>query len=348
MNVRLPHVAAICSLLIAACSGGDPDAPAKGITPGGGGTKDPPATSSGGSGGTPTTPTTPTTPSTPTQSDTWNDGKVLTSSVDIVAGAVITIAPGAKITANAGVTITVHGAIEAAAKDKHAKISGTGWGGIVVATGGALTLSGVDLDGGGIQANTGNKAATYDYGTITTGAFVVDKGAKLDTHHAAFVQGGSTTVSGAFTASYLDYAGSDITLLDPAATVSVADSKLTASGGDFFVSSSGALLHVEYSVITGSHCPFHFNALGKYTLDHVATRGNGYGQMFYNPESTPNTISYSSFEDPSFDQTGRSNEIDIDHSYIKAKSTVGIVKITTPASSPVAAAAPRGTPGPKG
>ena len=345
MNVRLPHVAAICSLLIAACSGGDPDAPAQGITPGGGGTKDPPATSSGG---TPTTPTTPTTPSTPTQSDTWNDGKVLTASVDIVAGAVITIAPGAKITANAGVTVTVHGSIEGAAKDNHAKISGTGWGGIVVATGGALTLSGVDLDGGGIRANTGNKSATYDYGTITSGAFVVDKGATLATHHAAFVKGGSTTVAGAFTATFLDYSGSDITLGDPSATVSVADSKLTASGGDFFVSSSGALLHVEYSVITGSHCPFHFSALGKYTLDHVATRGNGYGQMFYNSDTTPNTISFSSFEDPSFDQTDRANQIEIDHTYIKAKSTVGIVKITSAATAPVAAAAPRGAPGPKG
>ncbi len=218
---------------------------------------------------------------------------MLTSSVDIVAGAVITIASGAKITANERVVVTVHGAITAAAKDNHAKISGSDWGGIVVATGGALTLSGVDLDGGGIQANTGNTSATYDYGTISSGAFVIDQGATLESNHAAFVQGGSTTVKGTFTATYLDYAGSDITLLDPAATVSVADSKLTSSGGDFFVSSSGKVLHVEYSVITGSHCPFHFNALGKYTLDHVATRGNAYGQMLYNSDTTPNTISYS-------------------------------------------------------
>ena len=345
MILRLSSIAVLSSLVLLGCSGGDTGAPGQENTPGGGGSKDPPASTSGG---TPTTPKTPATPATPTQSDTWNDGKVLTSSVDIVAGAVITIAPGAKITANAGVVITVHGTLTAAAKDQHAKISGPDWGGIVVATGGALTLSGVDLDGAGIQANTGNASASYDYGTITTGAFVVDQGATLQSHHAAFVQGGSTTVKGNFVATYLDYAGSDITLLDPAATVSVADSKLTSSGGDFFVSSTGKLLHVEYSVITGSHCPFHFNALGKYTLDHVATRGNGYGQMFYNSDTTPNTISYSSFEDPSFDQTDRASELDIDHSYIKNKNTVGIVKITTPASSPVTAAAPRGTPGPKG
>lgn len=345
MHLRLAHLAVVSTLLIAACSGGDPETPAQGNSPGGGGSKDPPASSSGG---TPTTPKAPAAPATPTQSDTWNDGKVLTSSVDIVAGAVITIAPGAKITASAGVVIAVHGTITGAAKANHAKISGPDWGGIVVATGGALTLSGVDLDGAGIQVNTGNASATYDYGTITTGAFVVDAGAKLESNHAAFVQGGSTTVKGTFTATYLDYAGSDITLLDPAATVSVADSKLTSSGGDFFVSSTGKLLHVEYSVVTGSHCPFHFNALGKYTLDHVATRGNGYGQMFYNADTTPNTISYSSFEDPSFEQTDRASELDIDHSYIKSKSTVGIVKITAPASSPVTAAAPRGTPGPKG
>jgi hypothetical protein len=268
--------------------------------------------------------------------------------VDIVAGAVVTITPGANITVGAGVTITVHGTLSGAAKDKHAKLGGGSWGGITVESGGTLALTGVDLDGAGIHAATGAKSATYDYGTITSGAFVVDKGAALTTDHAGVVQGGGSTVAGSFTATHLDYAGSSITLVDGAATVSVADSKLTATGGDFFVSSAGTLLHVEYSVITGSHCPFHFDGLNKYTLDHVATRGNGYGQMLYNAETGPNTISYSSFEDPSFDQTGRSTEVDIDNTYIKAKSTVGVVKITKAATSPVTSAAPRGTPGPNG
>jgi hypothetical protein len=276
----------------------------------------------------------------------WTDGMAITTNLDIVAGATVTIAPGAKITVSDSVTITVHGTLTADAKTSHASIIGTTWGGIVVAGGGTLTLSGVDLGGAGIQANAGDTKAEYDYGTMTSGKFTVDKGATLTTDHAAVVMGGFSAVSGAFTATFLDYAGSSINLSDATATVSVADSKITGQGGDFFVSEAGTLLHVEYSVVTGSHCPFHFDSLDKYTFDHVATRGNQYGEMLYNSETTPNTISFSSFEDPYFDQSDRANEIDIDNSYIKSKNTVGVVKITKPASGPVTSAAPRGTPGP--
>ena len=347
MNVRLACFAVLSSLVAVACSAGDTSSPGGGTTPTGGGTTDPPATTSPGKGTPTPTPTpSPTTPPTPIQTETWADGKTLTTSIDIVAGAVVTITPGAKITVAAGVSITVHGTLTGDAKANHASITGPSWDGIIVASGGTLTLTGVDLGGAGIQANAGDKSATYDYGTITSGNFTVDKGATLDTHHAAFVMGGSTSVSGTFTASYLDYAGSDITLDDPTATVSVADSKLTATGGDFFVSNTGATLHVEYSVISGSHCPFHFTTLGVYTLDHVATRGNAFGQMFYNPDTTPNTISFSSFEDPHFDQTDRLNVININDTYIKTMETIGAVKQKNISYVPVTAAAPRGRPGP--
>jgi hypothetical protein len=242
----------------------------------------------------------------------------------------------------------VHGTLQSAAKAKHAKLTGTGWAGIVVASGGTLSLVGVDLAGAGIEAKGGNTAASYDYGTITGGSFTVGVGGKLKTDHAAVVQGGSSAISGSLTATFLDYSGPNLSLADASATVSIADSKFTGggTGSDFLTSQAGALLHVEYSTITNSHCPFHFDGLTKYTFDHVATRGNGFGQMLYNTDTGPNTISYSSFEDPSFDQTGRTTVLAIDHSYIKAKTTVGAVTISTPASGPVTAAAPRGTPGP--
>lgn len=346
MNLRISGVAVVLSLFAFACSGGSPDSSGGGSTPTGGGGTDTP-TPGGSSTGTPTpAPTSSTPPTTVSSNDTWADGKSISSSIDIAAGATITIAPGAKITVASGVTITVHGTLTADAKTNHASLSGSGWSGIVVASGGTLTLSGVDLSGAGIETNAGDAKASYDYGTINGGAFTVDKDSALTTDHAAFVNGGSSTVKGTFTATFLDYAGADIMLTDVTANVSVADSKFTASGGDFFISSAGAMLHAEYSVITGSHCPFHVDSLEKYTFDHVATRNNQYGLMLYNTDQTKNTISYSSFEDPNFDQTGTANEVDIDHTYIKSKNTVGIVKITTAANSPVTAAAPRGTPGP--
>jgi hypothetical protein len=242
--------------------------------------------------------------------------------------------------------------LTASDKSSHAKLTGSGWGGIVVASGGALALTGVDIGGAStaIHVNGGDKSAAYDYGTITGSNFVVDTNGTLTMDHAAFVQGGASTVAGSYTATFLDYSGTSITLNDAGATVSVADTKVTGAGTgtDFFTSEIGALFHAEYSVVTSTHCPYHFDNLTKYTLDHVATRGNGFGLMLYNPDVGPNTISYSSFEDANFAQTDRGSTINIDHTYIKAQSTVGVVNITSAASGPVTAAAPRGTPGPNG
>jgi hypothetical protein len=283
-----------------------------------------------------------------TGSDTWGDGKMISASLDIMAGATITISPGAKVTVANGVTITVHGTLTASAKASHASLTGTGWSGIVVASGGDLELEGVDIGGAGIQTNGSNKAAKYDYGTMTGGQFNVDPSSTLTTDHAAIVMGGGSTVGGNFTATFLDYSGAEMELNDPTAVVSIADSKITGIGGDFFTGNGAKSFTISYSVVTNTHCPFHFNSITQYTMDHVATRMNGYGPMLYNMEPGPNKVSYSSFEDPNWNQTGAMDEIDVDNTYIKTKSTVGIVKITTPASAPVTAAAPRGMPGPNG
>lgn len=303
--------------------------------------------SSGGSSGTPVT------------SDTWGDGKAITANVDIVAGGTVTISPGATINVSPGVNITVHGTLTGAAKASHAKLTGTGWGGVTVASGGSMSLTGVDLENTttGIHVNGNDVLAQYDYGTMTGGMFTVDVGGTFKTDHAAVVKGGTTAVNGAFTATFLDYSGANVTMGDPSATVSVTDSKITGggTGTDFFEPSAGKLLQISYTTIDSTHCPIHVSGVAKFALDHITTGGTGtsstsaFGLMVYNPENGPHTVSYSNFNDPNWDQTQRTATITIDHSFIKATpATVGKVTITAPQSQLVAGAAPRGTPGPKG
>jgi hypothetical protein len=292
----------------------------------------------------------------PVNTETWNDGKQITANVDIVAGATVTIAPGAHITVTPGVAITVHGTLTASSKATHAKLTSTAaWGGIIVASGGSMTLTGVDLDNAGVTANGNDLAAQYDYGTITSGLFTVDVGGKLSTDHAAVVTGGATSVNGAFTATFLDYSGSEISMGDPSATVSVIDSKITGSGGDFFTPGSGKLLHISYSTIDKTHCPIHMSGIAKFELDHITTGGtgatstSGFGLMVYNGDVGPHTVSYSNFNDPNWDQTVRTAVINIDHSYFKvAPATVGQVTTTAKQTTMITDAHPRGTPGPLG
>ena len=314
------------------------------------------ATSGGTSGATSGSSGTGSSSGNPVNTETWGDGKQITANVDIVAGATVTIAPGAHITVTPGVAITVHGTLTASSKATHAKLTSTAaWGGIIVASGGSMTLTGVDITNAGITANGNDLAAQYDYGTITAGLFTVDVAGKLTTDHAAVVTGGATNVNGAFTATFLDYSGSEISMGDPSATVSVIDSKITGSGGDFFTPGSGKLLHISYSTIDKTHCPIHMSGIAKFELDHVTTGGtsatstSGFGLMVYNADVGPHTVSYSNFNDPNWDQTVRTAVINIDHSYFKvAPATVGQVTTTAKQTAMVLDAKPRATPGPLG
>jgi hypothetical protein len=294
--------------------------------------------------------------------ETWSDGKMLASNVTIASGAKVTIAPGAKISVSPSVAILVQGSLEAAAKDNHAKLSGTNWAGIVVASGGSLKLVGVDLDGAkeAIHTNTGNTAAQYDYGTITGGLFRVDAGSTFTTDHAAVTTGGYSFLGGTVKATFLDYSGAAFALSDAAANVFVADSKITGSGGDFFTANGGQLLHVEYTTIDNTHCPFHFNTLTKYEIDHVTTGGTGaastdaYGVMLYNGDAGPNTITNSNFNDPNWSQTRPTSAIAVTNTYIKSvPMKMGQVTFSPADPSgnnghtePNTDAHPRGTPGP--
>jgi hypothetical protein len=374
MITRVLAAVGISTLALVACSS-DVQGPSGGGAPGPGGSNGATNSSSGSTSGTASGGTSGTTSGgtsgttsggtsgtasssgSPVNTETWADGKMITANVDIVAGATVTIAPGAKITVSAGVSITVHGTLTAAAKANHAALAGTGWTGIVVATGGTMSLVGVDLTNStaGIQVNGNDVAAEYDYGTMTGGMFTVDVGGTFKTDHAALKGGGSSSVNGSFTATFLDMAATDMGMSDPSATVFVADSKVTGVGGDFFVPGAGKLLHIEYSTIDGTHCPVHFSGISKFELDHVTTGGtaavsnSGFGLMIYNSDTGPHSIKSSNFNDPSWDQTMRTPVITVDHSFIKVTTAkLGQVTITN-AQSSVAGnpdAHPRGTPGP--
>ena len=231
-----------------------------------------------------------------TSDDTWQTGKTLTTSITIAAGVTVTIAPGAVVTASSGVSITVLGTLKASSQTTHAKITGTTWNGITVGAGGTLSLVGVDLENAMTAlATTGaNMDATYDYGTILAASapFSVGAGGKLSTAHS-HVAGtkGMSNVAGSFTASFLSYdsgGNEGISLSDPAATLTIDDSKFFGTGvnsGDM-INGSGAKIHFAYSEITAVHCAFHFNNVTQFDIDHANIHGNSYGFMLYGSGST--------------------------------------------------------------
>jgi len=378
MMTRVLVAVGISTLALVACSS-DVQGPSGGAPPGSGGSTSSGGGSSGGSssggsssGGSSSGGSSGTTSGgsssggsssgNPVNTETWGDGKMITANVDIVAGATVTISPGAKITVSDGVTITVHGTLTASAKTGHATLTGKAWTGIIVASGGSMNLTGVDLENStsGIHVNGSDTVAKYDYGIMTGGMFTVDTLGTMTTDHATVVKGGSSLVNGSLAATFLDYAGSDMGMSDPNATVSVIDSKITGTGGDFFVPGAGKLLHISYTTIDSTHCPVHFNGIAKVEMDHVTTGGSGttstsgFGLMIYMADPGPHTISNSNFNDPSWDQTQRTAVINVSNTFIKGHTqakpptVVGQVTFSGLQSTAISGAAPRGTPGSAG
>lgn len=246
--------------------------------------------------------------------ETWADGKHLTTAVTIPAGRVVELAAGATVTVDAAATITVSGTLRGAS----GTLRGSAWGGLVVASGGVVSLSGVTLAGATTAFDVrGGGRATLTGGTIT-GAntpFLMAAGSALSLAHVA-VTGASaqSTIAGQFDAAYLDYqkvGGSEgLVLSDPQAVVTISDSTFsgtTTGAGDYLVSSAARSLRVEYSIIRGAHCGFHFGAVGQFVIDHVTSGGlavsvapgdtNAWGGMFYGAGAGPNVISNSNFVD---------------------------------------------------
>ena len=286
-----------------------------------------------------------------TSDETWATGKKINASVVINAGVTVTIAPGAVITCASGVSISVRGSLKASSVASHAKLTGTGWTGILVVSGGNLALDGVDIAGASTSIESAGMA-TFDHGALTgaTTPFLVDVGGKISTTHASVASiVGNSTIKGAFVASYLDYdkgANEGILAQDPSATISIDDSILHGSnGGDFVVSQSGTSIHVGHTTISGAHCGLHFDSVGKFDITYVTDDTNSWGAMLYGSGNGPNSISYSNFANGSkdIDLQGANGAITMNHVYTGGKNSyVGSSPtITNVETAPVALAHPR-------
>lgn len=270
----------------------------------------------------------------------------------------VTIAPGATVTVAANATINVAGTLTASsATGTHAKLTGTGWTGISVASGGTLTLDGVDITGASSPLATlaGATKAEYDDGTITGAAapFNVAKATTLGTMHAT-VTGtlGSSSISGSLVASFLDYdsnGNEGLVTMDPTATESIEDSKLHGSGpvADMVVSGSGAAsIHIAYTSITNVHCGFHFNAIDAFDVSYTNVESNSYGFMLYGSSGTgTRSVKYSNVDQNgiAYDTTpGANGPITFDYDYITGtQNPADAVSVTNAATATVTGTGPR-------
>jgi hypothetical protein len=277
--------------------------------------------------------------------------------VTIASGVTVTIAPGATVTVMAGSTIAVAGTLTASSATTHAKLTGTGWTALSVASGGTLTLDGVDITGAAtaLQTQVGAVKAEYDAGTITGAAtpFDLAKGTTLGTKNAT-VTGtlGTSRIAGSLVASYLDYdsnGNEGITTTDPTATESIEDSKLHGSGpvADMVVSATGAAsIHIAYTDITNVHCGFHFDTVDAFDVSYTNVETNSYGFMLYGSAGTgTRSVTYSNVDQNqiAYDTTaGANGPITFDHDYITGtQNPADAVSVTNPATAAVAGTGPR-------
>jgi hypothetical protein len=358
-------LATLALLLAAACSS-SPDIPGSGMHSAGsssGGSGSSSGSSGGSSGGSGSGAPGASSGGGPTitSNATWSDGQMLSGSVTIAPGATVTIAAGATVTLAAGAVVTVQGVLTASsATPTHAKLTGSGWGGIVVANGGTMTLDGVDLTGvtaaqaTALDVQKGATTAEYDDGTIDspTVPFDVEAGGALTMKHATVVKaGGSSILAGTLTAQFLDYDSNGhegISAGDPAAALSIEDSKLHGSGpgADMLVASGAASFHVAYTDITSVHCAFHFNDITAFDISYSNVEGNAWGFMLYGSSGAgPRTISYSNIDNDAsyaYDAEGNNGPITVDNCYVSGNVQNGTaVNVTNAQQAMVAGTGPR-------
>jgi hypothetical protein len=299
-------------------------------------------------------------PVTEAGTETWSDGKTLDSDVVIPEGATVTIAPGATITASANILIHVEGSLVcASASGTHATLTGTAWQGIQVAVHGAVTLDGLDVTNATTALDvSGDGKNTYDHGTITKASpFVVATGANLSTTGSKVVKAsGISRISGALTASYLDYDANDhgtIVTIDPTAALSIEDSTIHNSGPmgktsapDQLTDNGAATFHVAYTDISGAHCGFHFDQASVFDIDHITVHDVTNGADLWGTTATgTRSIKSSNWESlvENFDENNTNGVIAVDGCYTTGTNKLkdAQVQITNQASGPIAGAGPR-------
>ncbi|MBX3229358.1 MAG: hypothetical protein KIT84_17940 [Labilithrix sp.] len=287
-------------------------------------------------------------PGTTIASGTWEDGKTIAENGTINAGEVVTIAPGATINLGPGVTVIVKGTLKVDSAAKHAKLTGTGWGGLLVSQGGKLEANGLDIEGAknAIWTETGGDA-TIENGVIKAESpFKMDAGSKLTVTKTNVTATAGSTLAGTFTASYLDYdkgVAPGLTMNDAAGTFSATDSNFhgTGKGGDFIISSGAKSLTLAYTKVANSHCGLHFNAVDKFTLDHVTIESNDYGAMLYGSGAGPHEIKDTNFlVNAAYDADIKGTNGPINATGSLMKDVPGLTQ-TAKATGPVTGAGPR-------
>src|SRR5205814_190707 len=138
----------------------------------------------------------------------------------------------------------------------HAKLAPTSgtWSGIVVASGGSLTLDSVDISASKIAVWTqkGNTAASFANGNIDANQpFQMEAGSKLSISKSSVKAAAASALAGAFTASYMTYdkgTAEGLYMNDAAGSMTFSDCTLKGNGGgDYLVTSAATLVKVEYS-----------------------------------------------------------------------------------------------------
>jgi hypothetical protein len=292
----------------------------------------------------PADPGTPPPVGTPEPPGTWADGHVVSGNINIPAGTTVTIAAGAQIKIAPDAAITVAGELIGTAGATHAKLAPTSgtWSGLVVAQGGKLTLDSVDIAAAkiGIWTQKSNVDATYANGTMDANQpFQMEAGSKLSVSKSTVKAAAASALAGTFNASYMTYdkgTSEGLYMNDAAGSMTFSDSTLKgAGGGDYIVSSAATLIKVEYTTITGSHCPFHFSAPGpaKYEVDHISDDTNGYGWMLYGSGAGPHTISNSNFTDSyvNIEMTGTNGKVTLTNNFF-INGSAGANKLQTAAT----------------
>ncbi len=288
----------------------------------------------------------------------WTDGMSQAASTTIAAGTTVVIAPGATINLGAAATIVVSGTLVASsACGSHAQLvwpaGASSASGITVAAGGVLRLDGVDISGASLPLYVqGTGTAEYDHGTLNNVATPFNVSGTLTTNGAT-VTGtrGTSSVSGSFTATGLDYnsnGNSGIVATDNA-TLDIQNSTLHGTGpvADMVISGGtiGATVNVAHTEIYGVHCAFHFDAAKTFTISYTNMHDNAYGFMLFGSGTTGGTMTYSNLDATnslSFATTPSNGPITFDHCFIPVPQVTSppVVTITNPSSSPVAGVGP--------
>lgn len=228
--------------------------------------------------------------------EVWRDGLQLTGEVRIYDGATVEIEPGAKISCTDTVQIQVGGALRVNSAGEHASISCSRWRGIIVAQGGRLDLTGLDIENAevGIATTNGAGEANVTDSSILSAVhpFTVGPDSKLSLTRVKATTStklldGETSVSevhGTLIAKFLDYEANtnEGIMLRDGGEADIEDSTLKAKNGLDLVSSyGGKSLKLRYSTLRGAHCGPHLQGIGSFEIEYVTSEDNIYGITIY-------------------------------------------------------------------